>query len=408
MVVTRSLALGLLLACGLAGCVVSPREQVWACASSADCIDGWVCAAPAGDTERTCVPACQGDTDCPSGSICLPSHTCAETCTFASDGNPIEPCSSGLECARLRYPLGTDPQSEGLCVAAETCTTNTDCGEAGYRCASSDTTQLRGLSNLPCVPVGGPAGCPSGYVQTTIGCLARCDDELASIACPPAMTCHEGSLVSVGARESESACYFGFYGAPCRDDTECFVGRCTDVGDGRRQCTETCDAAAFISLQPRETACATLLSRAGALGARLVFTCSSEGADGVCVARGGVGSGCRSDGPGPDDECAEGLECRGGLCTRACEDTSACVLADTGQNPLANGFCDGASGLCLRLSPESSTCADDAECVTGLCASPPLLTGEDRCRRPRRVNTPCERNAECLSGTCGGTPRLCR
>lgn len=409
-VTLHGLFVGLVLAASaLASCTVTPPVQtVWPCRSDDECVPGFRCGARAGDPERTCMPGCTSSDDCEAGSVCTATGTCAVQCSFGSDGSPIEACPAGLSCGRLRYPLAASPESEGLCGAAPTCTINEDCGE-GLRCASYDSTTLRGLSNLPCVPEVTATGCPAGWVGSSLGCLANCDPSPTEVSCAPGMACHRGTLVPIGARTSESACYFGFYGAPCRDDAECFVGRCTDVGGGARQCTETCDAAARVSLLPREQACRALGDRAGPLGARLVFACASSDADAACVARGGVGSGCRSDGPGPDDECADGLECRGGLCTRPCFDPMGCYLADDGGNPLANGFCDFGSGLCERLLDRGALCAFDAECATGLCA-PPIPTAESRCDVPRGPTRFCSRDEECLSGRCLGSPmglRLC-
>lgn len=396
----RSLAALVWASMACACTVTPPPHGVWTCRTDEDCAGGYRCSARAGDAALTCQLACDSSEDCPDDFVCSPAGTCAQRCTFTGVGNDRGGCPTGLSCERLRYPLGADPEPQGLCVTVDTCTANDDC-PANQRCASYDSTMLRGLTNLPCVPTVSASGCPAGWVGTSLGCLANCDPAIGSIACAPGMSCYIGALVPVGARESESGCYFGFYGASCRDDTECFVGRCSDLGGGVRQCTETCDDAARLSLEPRAAACGALLDRAGPLGARLVFTCSGDDASAICVARGGVGSGCRSEGTGPDAECADGLECREGLCTRPCASDADCVLASATQNDLASGYCDPDSGLCRRRLDLGALCDLDAECTTGLCA-PPLPTAEFRCDRQRRPSQLCTRDAECLSGRCVG------
>ncbi len=394
-----ALLLALAVSSALSACVVAePTQELWPCTTNQDCIEGYLCTSRAGDPQRSCVAACETNDDCPARAVCLPSGSCAYTCTFASDGTALAACPTGLSCGRLRYPLGAQADSTGLCSVALTCTNNMHCGE-GARCASSDNTQLRGLSNLPCAPLATESGCPPGWIGSALGCLASCDESLASVSCPPATTCHRGSLVPVGARDSESGCYFGYYGAPCRDDSECFVGSCVEVAEGVRQCTETCEAATFISSQPRETACRTLLARSGPLGTRLVFGCASDAEDAPCVAHGGVGSGCGRD---DDAACAEQLECRGGLCTRECFDHADCVLDDDGGNALASGYCDMNTGLCRRSLDVDSICDGDDQCTTGLCVPPVSPFGEYRCGEPRRASQPCTRDAECITGRCVG------
>jgi hypothetical protein len=398
-------AVACLLCLALSGCVAAaPQRDVWICDSDEDCVAGFRCSAVAGEPERRCMPTCRSSLDCNRGQ-CTSASVCAPVCSFGSDGRPIEACSPGLSCGRLRYPLTTFPESGGLCGLARTCSTDTDCGPASV-CMSSSSPMLRGLSHLPCAPAPTGSACPTGWVGTELGCLPNCAPSTAEVSCPPGMACLQGSLVPFGARASEGACYFGFYGAPCRNDTECFVGSCLPVGDGTSQCTETCESAARLSALPPERACGALVNRAGVLGARLVFQCESAELYAPCVARGGVGSGCLAQQPGPDDECAEGLECREGVCTRPCVESWECLLRDDGGNRLANGFCDAESGLCAPLLERGERCELDDACVTKLCAPPSLTGGEPVCAEPRGPSVPCARDAECRSGSCRVTVLL--
>lgn len=385
----------------VSGCVVTPPQPgVWPCTSDDNCLAGHRCGVLGGDTSRYCTRSCTEDADCLDGDLCAAGGTCASRCSFANDGTAIEACPQGLWCARRSFPLGVSSESEGICGAIRVCKVNADCPE-GSRCHSSDGGLLRDLPNLVCVPDTSLAGCPPGWINTSLGCLAGCDTALATVSCPAGMACYQNSLVAYGARQNESACYYGHYGAPCRNDAECFVGSCLDVGGGVHQCTETCESAArLFRADPGDPACAALSERAGPLGARLVFHCSAEGSDGLCVAAGGVGSGCRSALLSAD--CASGLECLQGICTRACEDPLDCVVDDGITQPLATGYCSSESGLCASRRIEGALCAFDAECTTNLCAPPALLVGDYRCARPRRPTSPCVRDAECISGRCLG------
>ncbi|MBN8614970.1 MAG: hypothetical protein J0L92_30505 [Deltaproteobacteria bacterium] len=409
-------AIALALATTLSACLATePMPGFWPCSSDANCIDSHVCASRAGETQASCVARCDADTPCPEGSRCLPSGTCAFECSFAGNGMPIVACPEGLHCARLRYPLGTAAVSEGLCDVTPTCITSSDC-DPGWRCASSDNVLLQGLSNLPCAPLETASGCPAGWINTSLGCLASCDSPVTSVSCPAASTCMTGSLVPFGARESESACHLGYYGAPCRDDSECFVGSCQDIPGGRRQCTETCVGANFLTPAMIEAPCTKLATRAGPLGARLIFECAPADVEDVCVARGGVGSGCRrAEGlelteHTQDDECGEDLECRGGLCTRQCVVNEDCRAQGGETNPLANGYCNQSTGYCAPVLDLDAICESDEECSTGLCAPPVSPFGAYRCDNPRRPSEFCTRDVECISRRCVGTPlslRVC-
>lgn len=260
------------------------------------------------------------------------------------------------------------------------------------RCASSALSSVRGLSNLPCLPVPTDAACPAGWVGSAQGCLPGCDSS-SGAACPPGMSCYERRLGSIGAMPTASGCFFGFYGAPCRDDLECFVGEC--LGN---QCTIPCDEAARLSELPRDRACTHLHENAGPLGVRLVFECTGEGPRDVCAARSGVGGGCS----GPED-CVDGLVCgERGTCTRECFGHDECLVASaTDPNPLASGYCDPITSFCQPRVPEGSECSFDAECETGLCSAPLVPLGMSRrCGRPRSVGAPCGRDPECATGRC--------
>jgi len=95
------------------------QEDGDACASDADCADGYVC--DSADTE-TCIPACEFGSDCGEGEVCLVNGHCVRPadgpgtpCFFDSDCNGNELCSD----------------ETNLCVPA--CVEDADCGE-GQTC----------------------------------------------------------------------------------------------------------------------------------------------------------------------------------------------------------------------------------------------------------------------------------
>jgi len=388
------------------GCLVTPPSRVtWPCGRDTDCLDGYVCRVRGGDPERTCARACSVDADCGPGSQCLPNGACALECSFDADGRALVACPEGLFCGRLEYPLSSAQAGDGLCGIVPTCATDLDCqpeepqpGEPELRCASSALAAVRDLSNLPCLPTPTLAACPAGWVGSAQGCLPGCDTE-AGAACPPGMACYERRLASIGAMPAASACFFGFYGAPCRDDLECFVGACL-----AGQCTVRCDEAARLSGLDRDRACAHLRENAGPLGVRLIFECAGDGAEDVCIARSGVGGGCG----GPED-CVDGFACgEDGTCTRGCDTHDECLIGSLfDANPLASGYCDPVTLRCQPRVPEGSVCSFDVECETSLCTSPLLPVGMNRrCGRQRSVGAPCGRDAECTSGRCARSRTL--
>lgn len=391
-------------ATGALGCTVTPPERaVWVCATDDECVPPHVCRARAGDPVRTCVHPCGGDEDCGPGARCLVDGTCARTCSFDSAGRPIGRCPDGMFCARLEDPRGSDRGGEGICGMLPTCARDSDCQVpsrgtvTSARCPSSLAVELAGLPNLTCLPApdrpGGP--CPAGTVATAIGCLPSCDSAGETVACPPGMACFAGVLAHVDAEPSDAACFYGLYGAPCRDQVECFVGSCLEVAPRKRQCTMSCEEAARLSGVARTSACDLLRRNAGPLARRHLFECSSGSPNALCVARGGIGAGCAD----PSD-CLDGLTCLDGLCTRECFDDADCKLTEREDaSDLARGYCDG-EGRCQGRLEGGSPCEFDAQCVTDLCASPATPGARRTCAPPRPIGSFCVRDEECISRRC--------
>jgi hypothetical protein len=315
---------------------------------------------------------------------------------------PAPRASRAVVCAIRSRPRPSPRASAALRRRARSTRT------AARVCAARRTTARRCVALEPAVCAHGDRdGLPAGWVGSSLGCLANCDPSPTDVSCPPGMACYRGALVPVGARTSESACYFGFYGAPCRDDAECFVGRCTDVGGG-------C-AAVHRDLRGRG-ACEPPAARAGVPGARRPRRWRSARASSSVVLRArptprasrvaASAAAVAAMAPGPTTSAPTASSVARASAPRPCFDPMGCFLSDDGGNPLANGYCDFESGLCERLLDRGALCTFDAECATGLCA-PPIPTAESRCDVPRGPTRFCSRDEECLSGRCIGSPMAC-
>ena len=375
-----AVALGALL---VMACVVTPPDLaagLYRCSTSQDCVDGWTCADIGTLGPSVCRPACDPDhaeLTCPGG-FCTSAGACIATCAIASDGDIDVPCPEGLTCIRSNGSTGA-----GLCFPAEGCSVSTECAGPFRDCVN----EAFGLpARLPyttfatdrlfCVDT--PQGdmndrCPSGsFAAGGRVCVPSCDQ--VADRCPPIMTCLRGLGALFGAT-GRSACFPGVLGLPCNDDSECFVGRCLALADGRHTCTLTCGEAAAGA--PALGCDALDGYPIGGLGG-LDYACDATS---VCAPVGTVGAPCNVDMP-----CHADLACSNGagVCTHDCARDSDCVIPDVSAGaqrrqvycaPLTDG-----SGLvlhfCLNQVANGSPCMVGHECISGRCLGqvcvPPL------------------------------------
>jgi hypothetical protein len=147
--------------------------------SAADGGGGITTSEDAGDAASP-APACQVNTDCPSGDLCL-DGTCVP---------PANQCYDGSQC-----PTGDDCV-QGACTP--TCSLPSDAGAAascptGYACASIVDASSGGVCTVnpqPCE--SNPAACPSGTVCTQNHCAAACGQDGL---CPAGEECLQGGCV---------------------------------------------------------------------------------------------------------------------------------------------------------------------------------------------------------------------
>lgn len=171
-----------------------------------------------GDNESDQV-ACEEDTDCEQGEICV-NGSCAQVCVIADDcANPDHGCSGA--CPEASQPI---------CFME--CTSSEDCAEGEY-CNTEFCNGLFGRCELP----------PSDRCATNDDCA---DGEFCNVVdgtceafCTEQSDCAEGFLCNVASGLCIAA------GAECIDDDGCGDGQvcvsevCVDEGDN--SCTETAD-----------------------------------------------------------------------------------------------------------------------------------------------------------------------
>ena len=241
--------------------------------------------------------------------------------------------------------------------------------------ASTGGQDLR-FDNLYCTArADGEGRCPMGYLSFQFAngdgtvssvCYAPCELDGNGPWCPPSTTCFRGFGELVGSPDTPP-CLPGVWGLPCEDDTQCLIGHCLTVGDGRRACTETCaDAAAYGG-------CHGLSRYADFFGTPSRSTCESVGDTEVCVPRFDLLSLCSEqlDCVEPTITTCSEVDLGGGtrahVCLRFCATADDCVAGTGGTASEYRCIPAGASGVCMRKRPPGARCAEDADCLEGSC-----------------------------------------
>lgn len=380
-----------LLGCALlAACSVQrpgPLDQVYPCATSDDCLDGFTCVdrsmlGQPGFCSPSCDPA-RATSTCPLG-LCTPEGACLSRCLPETDGTLRVGCPSGLTCVR------TDLfREEGVCWHITGCSMGSDCSEEDV--PSSCLSEVLGVpallsgveiasNRLYCLPAPtgplsdrcGPGSIPLAARGAFPGaCLPTCNDP--DDVCPPGMTCWTELGWLFGA-VSQSVCWVGEWGALCGSDADCLLGRCLETGDGRRVCTERC---ADVPLGgPDGGGCEVLSEVSFSAPGGSEFTCRNVGSERVCIPRGRVGAPC-----GAGRQCLDELRCLPlrnedtGVCSDVCDLDEDCYVASIPEPRRTEVYCDTENRICLPQQRGGSACDEDhaclsGRCVAGLCTSP--------------------------------------
>ena len=315
-----------------------PEAVPTACESDSDCSNGEVCV-PLGPGGGVCgqKPAptpgsCREDSDCPNGGVCL----------GAVVSNSGSCCPSGQACYETCCPAGqgcaTTIGSEGCCPSAQLC--NGQCCAAGDTCTNGECTPPN-----PC----GAAGCGAGEQ-----CLQANSNLSSYVCCLPKQVnsyenvCCDGVVFPVPC--GANCCTTGSIccdGSCCAAGTVCIGGTCYPSG------TTTCGSGLCLS------------------GA----TCCN----GACCA--------------PSSACCGGKCCSGTCCGNdCCESGTTCAISSTSAIDCLNG--------------------QSSECHVYVCCDNALLNTtnwqSDMYSPPQAVGVCCDDpNNPCASGnSCGPTSTL--
>jgi hypothetical protein len=341
-----------------------------------------------------CPSSCSDDGDCASGFYCGGSSQCVAQETTGTGCTRPEMCQSGF-CA------------DGYCC-------DSACGEP---CDACDLSGLRGTcSNVDPGDPGDPTCAP--YLCDGAGalCPSSCGDDGD---CTSGYYCDGTNHCAAKLGDGEV----------CGGSSECQSGECTNGYCCDVACSGSCESCdqsglegtctAFTDGTPGSPSCAPYLCDGGS-------TCPSTCAGDVDCTSGNYCdgsnhcSGQKVDGEacGGDNECQSG-ECTDGyccdsVCGGSCD---ACDLSgyegecrlradgDAGDPSCGTYLCDGAVATC------PSTCADDADCVSGnYCngtSCVPLELDGTLCSRAEMCQSNYCVDGYCCDAACGGSCGAC-
>lgn len=372
----RSLVIAVWAASVLAGCAVARpgdlEERLWTCSTASDCLDGWGCADGNVLREDFCRPACDPEDATTCDGVCTRTGECLATCVIWGDATSR--CPEDHVCVRTDL-LG----DEGLCFPAPSCSRADECepGTACFNDVFALPSAIPGVEyasdHLYCVAIPDESNrCPTGYLLvpglvdgTPSTCLPRCDSD--GSRCPPDLVCLD-DLGFLFAQPGTSPCYPGYWGLPCDDDAQCMLGRCLEIGEGRRACTFGC-ADADRAFGQVGGGCGALEDAGRGLRLdALSYECEQVAGERVCVPRGTAGAPCNEE-----MLCVPELECRafsstGGnvvrFCSRDCVEASDCEVPGA---PIT-AYCQRSAGggSCVPRSFEGGACARPEQCRPGL------------------------------------------
>ena len=309
-------------------------------------------------------------TGCPAGQACEAGVCVAMT----GDGNVCSPCASGADCSGgvcLQYPDGA-----GYC--GRNCTSSAECG-------SDQCVSITGVGGQ-CVRVAG--GTPS--CSATAGCSSdsqcsatqRCNTATRTCearpttggpigtACETGDQCQSGLCFAGACSQScdwlaPTSCPGGFYCSGAATGSCGGSGVCLPGSAGGGALGDACSTATECgSLYCANGECAEPCSPGGAAGC-------SEGASCQVGAVPGCGSCQRSGQLG--DPCDMNEDCTSGICAARVAGEGFCSQVCEGEGSCPTGFrCESAGEGVAVCAPESGTlgspCADNSECLSGLCA----------------------------------------
>jgi MYXO-CTERM domain-containing protein len=346
-------------------------------------------------------------TGCPSGEICM-GGTCVP---MTGDGMMCSPCTRGSDCSGgvcLRYPDG-----RGYC--GRSCSSSSECGPGGMCVPTTVGEQcVRFSGTMPsCAAV--PAGCRS---DADCSATQRCNVATGACEARPTTGAELGQPCSIGGDCRSGLCFAGtcsqscdwlaptscpagFYCSgeatgSCGPGTAvCVAGSPGGGGEGAACASATDCASAYCA----SGVCTTPCIAGGAAGCPEGFSCQVGAVPGCgsCQRSGRLG-----------DPCMVVEDCTTRLCL-AGGDTSYCTQTCDAATPCPPRFaCTDAGGFSVCV-PDArglgAPCADNVECLSGICASEGSTS---YCTRvcDRRTD-PCPESFVCVATT-DPSVRICR
>lgn len=282
--------------------------------------------------------------------------------------------------------------------------------DGAERCDGFDN-DCNGQVDETCTALGNPCEsddeCVGGNCRLTPDgqiCTQLCSPLRPSVGCPTGLYCtaSEGcdGVCVLGEAPAEGVALE--IGEACTDDTQCASLFCRDPGDGARRCLEPCQAGEGMCLDGE--ACAAYEGECNAcvpealvpIARNLGEACDAneDCADGNCLDD--LGEHYCTTECADDSECPSTFHCRSGVCARGQREGvgASCSENDDCDSP---GFCAsrGNAHWCTEFCPNGDECPLGFECVAvgtaQLCAPTSRLVGES-----------CADNDECVSGVCSG------
>lgn len=350
------------------------------------CGNGTLSLADCEDREPTAYPGgtevCDGiDNDCDAtvdeGSLCPPEQTCSErVCVDANDcTRPENECPSGQVCNTSLSPPrceeGTDCRVTGSCAEGVCDTTTGNCvtpQPLGSPCAS-DTECAEGYCAL--LTVTGTSASPESRM-----CVRACCNDTQCSAGTICWAAPTGAKLCIPPEAVERQRGTGGALTSCGVDGECASGVCaSDLGGCMGNCSSDAQCA----------------------GA----TCALYRRDGSVLV-----NACRTDTRGGDvgDSCADGSDCRYGLCYRTfwsgycggpcgttadCPDGWSCSWRELETGQFVQlclpgiGMGRGPGEACTYNSECHDYACVGGQCWQTCCSDSDCGTGEGRCRAVR-------------------------
>ena len=425
-------------ACTSGRCVGEPGAKACVeCVEHEDCGGGEFCGS--GASSNACVPKkdlgepCSGDVKCASGTCdaagsgncvaCLLDSQCADdeicdatTCIPASGVSLGDPCAGNDQCksslcaVALDAPVCVKCKNDGHCVATRFC----DKSEVPYTC------EPKGGHGDPCADEG---ECLSGFCGE-----GACVDCLGDADC--------GAKAYCANAEGQVCLPLIEAGDPCKKNSACESGDCTDLGAGK-VCVE-CVGDGDCPAASEHCEGGVCLTKGGAgvtCGADSQCLFPSCNASGLCDACGGD-SDCATDAwcdasldytrclPKGDvgDACGASAECASGVCLLV---IGECVECTSHDHCPSDEWCSTAK--CVPGAPNGESCLSDGDCQSGHCKKAPgapfgfgvcnecladahcdagahevcKVTGDvGTCKVAVDYGAPCWSDSDCWAGSC--------